>query len=130
MLKVLKLAELRTYCESGCDCPTCHLGIGEPYNTEVEKCYYCQKKWKDKGQYAPNYWNKQNKQPMKKVLKKDYRFETPESKEELSKFGVINKMAKYGGYTVDDALFMYGVFALINDGFTEDDADEVFKKTK
>jgi len=53
--------EIRTYCEVGCDCPTCHIGLGNEGKTEVEKCVHCQIKWKDKGQYAPGYWDKKDK---------------------------------------------------------------------
>jgi len=58
IIKSLKLKEVRTYCEAECDCPTCHIGIGNKGVTDVKKCYYCQKKWKNKGQYAPHYWDK------------------------------------------------------------------------
>ena len=49
--KTLGIKKLRTYCEASCDCPTCHLLINEEGKTEVEECFYCQKTWKNKGDY-------------------------------------------------------------------------------
>lgn len=43
---------IRTYCECGCDCPTCHDGN---HTTEVEECVYCQIKWAGKGEYNLDY---------------------------------------------------------------------------
>mgnify|MGYP001587510365 CR=1 FL=1 len=43
---------IRTYCEAGCDCPKCHKGDG---TGDVEKCLYCQIKWKNCGQYNPKH---------------------------------------------------------------------------
>ena len=48
---------IRSYCECGCDCPTCH--TGDDNATEVENCVYCQLKWAGKGQYDPKFKKKQ-----------------------------------------------------------------------
>jgi len=46
---------VRTYCECGCDCPTCHICLGDKGKTKVEDCVYCQFKWAGKGQYDPEF---------------------------------------------------------------------------
>lgn len=64
---------LRTYCESNCDCPTCH---DRKRTTKVEECVYCQLKWHDKGDYTPGYhkhngWNEPKEINYSKYLTDD-----------------------------------------------------------
>lgn len=56
---------IRNHCECGCDCPTCHLSIGEKGKTEVENCVYCQLKWAGKDEYDPKYRKKHGMKPLK-----------------------------------------------------------------
>lgn len=41
---------IRSYCQAGCDCPTCHQGIDR--GTDPKNCFYCQLKWYGYGEYG------------------------------------------------------------------------------
>lgn len=41
---------IRNYCQTACDCDTCHQGTNK--GTQPENCVYCQVKWFGHGEYA------------------------------------------------------------------------------
>ena len=50
--------------------------------------------------------------------------------EKLSPFGIYCKFAAIGGYSVDDALFFYGISKLSECELTESEIDKMFPKKK
>lgn len=60
---------IRSYCECGCDCPTCHIGVGEKEDTDPKDCVYCQLKWAGKGEYNPEYRKEHGMKPLKESNK-------------------------------------------------------------